>query len=132
MSKADHMLSILWMLKQRRRTAAELAEALEISVRSVYRYIDALCASGVPLIADSGTGGGYTLPEHFTGAPLFFDAREQRALVQAAAFARGTGYPYTEALNHAIAKLKRYSNTGQLEQMERHEQGIETLHAPAA
>jgi predicted DNA-binding transcriptional regulator YafY len=51
MSKADHMLSILWMLKQRRRTAAELAEALEISVRSVYRYIDALCASGVPLIA---------------------------------------------------------------------------------
>lgn len=132
MAKADHMLSILWMLRQRRTTAGELAEALEISVRSVYRYIDALCASGVPVIADAGPGGGYSLPEHFAGAPLFFAADEQRALVQAAAFARGTGYPYADALNRAIAKLKRYSSVAQLEAMERHEQGIETLQVPAA
>lgn len=118
MSKADHMLSILWMLKQRGRTAGELAEALEISVRSVYRYIDALCISGVPVIADSGPGGGYSLPEHFIEAPLFFDSDEQRSLLQAASFARGTGYPYVEALDQAIAKLKRYSNARQLEQME--------------
>ncbi|OMC79462.1 DNA-binding transcriptional regulator [Paenibacillus odorifer] len=132
MSKADHMLSILWMLKQRGRTAGELAEALEISVRSVYRYIDALCISGVPIIADSGPGGGYSLPEHFSEVPLFFDSDEQRSLLQAASFARGTGYPYVEALDQAIAKLKRYSNAQQLEQMERHESGIETIHSPAA
>lgn len=132
MAKADHMLSILWMLRQRRTTAGELAEALEISVRSVYRYIDALCASGVPVIADAGPGGGYSLPEHFTAAPLFFAADEQRALVQAAAFSRGTGYPYADALSRAIAKLKRYSSVAQLEAMERHEQGIETLQVPAA
>ncbi|OZQ63113.1 DNA-binding transcriptional regulator [Paenibacillus sp. VTT E-133280] len=130
MSKADHMLSILWMLKQRGRTAGELAETLEISVRSVYRYIDALCISGVPIIADSGPGGGYSLPEHFFEAPLFFDTDEQRSLLQAASFARGTGYPYVEALNQAISKLKRYSNAQQLEQMERHESGIETIHSP--
>lgn len=131
MSKADHMLSILWMLKQQGRTAGELAEALEISVRSVYRYIDALCISGVPVIADSGPGGGYSLPEHFIEAPLFFDSEEQRSLLQAASFARGTGYPYQEALDRAIAKLKRYSNVQQLEQMERHEKGIEMIHSPS-
>ncbi|ULO06586.1 YafY family transcriptional regulator [Paenibacillus sp. 19GGS1-52] len=131
MSKADHMLSILWMLKQRRRTARELAEQLEISVRSIYRYIDALCASGVPIIADAGAGGGYSLPEHFTESPLFFDSEEQRALVQASAFARGTGYPYVEALDRAIAKLKRYSNISQIEHMERHENGIEALYSPS-
>ncbi|WP_340007117.1 WYL domain-containing protein [Paenibacillus sp. FSL K6-0276] len=131
MSKADHMLSILWMLKQRGRTAGELAEALEISVRSVYRYIDALCISGVPVIADSGTGGGYSLPEHFIEAPLFFDSEEQRSLLQASSFARGTGYPYVEALDRAISKLKRYSNAQQLEQMERHENGIESIHSPS-
>ncbi|WP_440961527.1 helix-turn-helix transcriptional regulator [Paenibacillus nitricinens] len=131
MSKADHMLSILWMLKQRGRTAGELAEALEISVRSVYRYIDALCISGVPVIADSGPGGGYSLPEHFIEAPLFFDSEEQRALLQASSFARGTGYPYVEALDRALSKLKRYSNAQQLEQMERHENGIETIHSPS-
>ncbi|KGE19120.1 helix-turn-helix transcriptional regulator [Paenibacillus wynnii] len=132
MSKADHMLSILWMLKERKRTAGELAEALELSVRSVYRYIDSLCASGVPIIADAGPGGGYSLPEHFKEAPLFFNSEEQQALVQASAFARGTGYPYVEALDRAINKLKRYSNSGQLEHMERHESGIETLHSPTA
>ncbi|MCL6601577.1 MAG: YafY family transcriptional regulator [Paenibacillus sp.] len=131
MSKADHMLSILWMLKQQKRTAGELAEALELSVRSVYRYIDSLCASGVPIIADAGPGGGYSLPEHFIEAPLFFDSEEQRALVHASTFARGTGYPYVEALDRAIGKLKRYSNSGQLEQMERHESGLETIHTPS-
>lgn len=131
MSKSDHMLSILWMLKQRGRTAGELAEELEISVRSVYRYIDALCISGVPVIADSGPGGGYSLPEHFIAAPLFFDSEEQRSLLQASAFARGTGYPYVESLDRAISKLKRYSNVEQLAQMERHESGIETIHSPS-
>ncbi|AIQ67277.1 helix-turn-helix transcriptional regulator [Paenibacillus graminis] len=132
MSKADYMLSILWILQQHKRTAAELAEELELSVRSVYRYIDALCASGVPVIADAGPGGGYSLPEHFSAAPLFFDAGERRALVQASAFARGSGYPYEQALDGAIAKLKRYSNAEQLLHMERHESGLETLHSPAA
>ncbi|WP_019913118.1 helix-turn-helix transcriptional regulator [Paenibacillus sp. HW567] len=132
MAKADQMLSILWMLKQRRRTAAELAEELELSVRSIYRYIDALCASGVPLIADAGPGGGYSLPEHFSAAPLFFDDGERRALVQASAFARGSGYPYVEALDGALAKLKRYSNAEQQSQMERQGSGLETLHSPAA
>jgi hypothetical protein len=48
MSKADNMLFILWLLKMGKRlTAKQLAEELEIHIRTVYRYIDALCASGV-------------------------------------------------------------------------------------
>ncbi|WP_150265508.1 helix-turn-helix transcriptional regulator [Paenibacillus tepidiphilus] len=132
MAKADHMLSILWMLRQRKRTAAELAAELELSVRSVYRYIDALCASGVPVLADAGPGGGYSLPEHTGAAPLFFDAQERQALVQASAFARGSGYPHEEALDRAMVKLRRYSNDAQLAQLERDAGGIEILHTPGA
>lgn len=95
MSKADHMLSILWLLKsQRRITAKQLAEKLEINIRTVYRYIDALCASGVPIIADSGHNGGYRILGQFNDAPLVFDLDEQKALIHAAAFAQEAGYPY--------------------------------------
>lgn len=56
------MLSILTTLQARGRvTAPELAEACEVSVRTIYRDIDALAASGVPVYADRGAEGGYRL-----------------------------------------------------------------------
>jgi predicted DNA-binding transcriptional regulator YafY len=63
-------------------TASELAERLETSVRTIYRYIDSLCASGVPIIAESGHDGGYRLLNQFIEAPLFFDTNERIPLCQ--------------------------------------------------
>ncbi|NEW07246.1 YafY family transcriptional regulator [Paenibacillus sp. SYP-B3998] len=132
MSKADHMLSILWLLKSRKRvTAKELAEKLEINVRTVYRYIDALCASGAPIISDSGHHGGYSLLGQFNEAPLLFDLGEQKALIHAAQFAQEAGYPYGEKLNQAIAKLKMYTNQEQLHQINLHEQGLDVIQPQA-
>ncbi|WP_028553077.1 helix-turn-helix transcriptional regulator [Paenibacillus sp. UNC451MF] len=131
MSKADNMLSILWLLKKGKRlTAKQLAEELEMNIRTVYRYIDALCASGVPIIADSGHNGGYSLLERFNEAPLFFDMSEQKALIQAAVFAREAGYPYGEALQRAVDKLKLYTNDEQLNELNRHLVGFDVIHAP--
>ncbi|RJF68309.1 helix-turn-helix transcriptional regulator [Rhodopseudomonas palustris] len=60
--RASRMLSILTTLQARgRATAPELAEACEVSVRTIYRDIDALAASGVPVYADRGAEGGYRL-----------------------------------------------------------------------
>ncbi|MCD1260607.1 WYL domain-containing protein [Paenibacillus athensensis] len=133
MSKADNMLAILWLLKTGKRcTAKQLAEELEIHVRTVYRYIDALCASGVPIIADSGHNGGYSLPAHFGAAPLTFDPDEQKALAHAAVFAREAGYPFGDALNRAVHKLKLYASDEQRERLSRHARGVEVIHAPAA
>lgn len=42
-------------------TAARLAEELEVSVRTIYRDVEALHAAGVPLYADAGHSGGYRL-----------------------------------------------------------------------
>ncbi|QOZ12375.1 YafY family protein [Bradyrhizobium sp. CCBAU 51765] len=60
--RASRMLSILTTLQARGRvTAPALAEACEVSVRTIYRDIDALAASGVPVYSDRGAEGGYRL-----------------------------------------------------------------------
>ncbi|BFH59611.1 YafY family protein [Paenibacillus azoreducens] len=131
MSKADNMLSILWMLRSgKKMTAQQLSDELEIHVRTVYRCIDSLCASGAPIIADSGPNGGFQIMGEFAESPLLFDTEEQKALVHASVFAKEAGYPFTDALNRAIDKLKRYTNEKQLHQLERHSSGISVLHPP--
>lgn len=78
MAKIDNMMSILWMLNSDKKiTAKQIAEKLEINIRTVYRYIDVLSASGVPIISDTGHNGGYSLLNNFTKAPLF-DIEEQK------------------------------------------------------
>ncbi len=79
MAKSDNMLAILWMLNSGEKiTAKQIAEKLEINIRTVYRYIDSLCASGVPILSDTGQNGGYSLLNNFIQAPLLFDIEEQR------------------------------------------------------
>lgn len=125
------MLSILWLLRSgRRMTAKQLANELEIHIRTVYRYIDSLCASGVPIIADSGPNGGYRILNRFTESPLMFDMEEQKALAHASTFAHEAGYPFKDELNRAINKLKRYTNEEQLDQIERHMEGITIINPP--
>jgi predicted DNA-binding transcriptional regulator YafY len=79
--RADRLLSVLMLLQVHRRvTARELAKRLEVSERTIFRDMEALSASGVPVFADRGAGGGWSLLDEYQTKLTGLSAEEIRSL----------------------------------------------------
>ena len=64
--RADRLISILLLLQiHQRLTARALAERLEVSERTILRDMEALSGAGIPVFAERGTGGGWSLVENY-------------------------------------------------------------------
>ncbi|HTK09899.1 MAG TPA: YafY family protein [Ktedonobacteraceae bacterium] len=64
--RADRLLSILLLLQVHQRiTAHDLAKRLEVSERTIHRDMEALSATGIPVVAERGNGGGWSLLENY-------------------------------------------------------------------
>jgi predicted DNA-binding transcriptional regulator YafY len=64
--KSARLLTLLLLLQTRRRmTAQRLADELQVSVRTVYRDVNALSSAGVPVYSETGADGGYRLVDGY-------------------------------------------------------------------
>ena len=64
--KIDRLVSIILLLLEKERIGAqELADLFEVSLRTIYRDIDAINMAGIPVRATSGVGGGFEIMQQY-------------------------------------------------------------------
>ncbi len=103
------LLTALELLQSRRQLSGpELAERLEVNVRSVRRYMTMLQDLGIPVEAERGRYGAYRLRPGYKLPPLMFSEEEALALVLGLATARRLGLAEPAlAAEGALAKIER-------------------------
>ena len=108
--QASRLLSILMLLQARgRMTTAALAQALEVSQRTILRDVDQLSAAGVPLWAERGRQGGLVLRDGWSTQLTGMTEPESQALLLAGlpgpATALGLGAAAASARLKMLASL---------------------------
>ncbi|MBU6453393.1 MAG: YafY family transcriptional regulator [Cyanobacteria bacterium REEB67] len=88
MRRADRLFRIVEYLKTRKRAvrASELAEKLDVSLRTIYRDVADLQSSGIPIIGEAGVG--YILDKKHILRPMTFTLEELEALILGARMVR--------------------------------------------
>jgi len=106
MRRADRLFRIVQMLRSGRlKTAAALAERLQVSERTIYRDIRDLQLNGQPIEGEAGVG--YTLRREFDLPPLMFTPEEITALVLGARLVQAWGGAESvAAANTALARIE--------------------------
>lgn len=106
MSRAERLLDLIEEFRRRRRPVSgkDLAQAMGISIRTLYRDIASLRALGADIEGEAGVG--YVLRSGFLLPPIMFAAEEVDALVLGALWvADKADAPLGEAARKAMARL---------------------------
>jgi predicted DNA-binding transcriptional regulator YafY len=114
MRKQSRLFAIAEALRARRTgvTAGELAQRFGVTLRTIYRDLDALQDAGLPLKADRGRGGGYALDKSYQLPPINLTAREAALLI---ALCRMAGeqrlIPFPQTIERVADKVRAALST---------------------
>jgi predicted DNA-binding transcriptional regulator YafY len=101
--QVNRLFEIIYILLNKNSvTAKELAEHFEVSQRTVYRDIEILCQSGIPIYTSQGKGGGIHLLENFVLNKSYLTKSEQEDILSALQGMNATNYPEN---NQVLSKL---------------------------
>lgn len=106
MRKSDRLFQLTNILRAHQPiTAKELSERLSVSERTIYRYIDDLSVSGVPVYGEAGVG--YRLSEGFELPPLQLTKQELEALIVGVnMISSWTGPTLSKASHSLLSKIE--------------------------
>jgi predicted DNA-binding transcriptional regulator YafY len=103
MNRIDRLVATILLLQSRKLIrACDIARHFEISTRTVYRDMNALCEAGVPVAAEAGEG--YSLVDGYDLPPVMFTPEEASALF--------TGGKFVESLTDA--SLRKHAESALL------------------
>ncbi len=74
---------VYYLLNKGQATAPELAEKFEVSVRTIYRDVDALSEAGIPVYAEAGRNGGIHLMKDFVLNKTVLSKQEKQEILTA-------------------------------------------------
>src|SRR3954454_24534918 len=114
MQRTQRLFALAEYLRGRRTgvTAEVLAERFGVTIRTIYRDLDALRAAAMPVAAERGRGGGYALDRSYSLPPVNFTAREAALIVALGRFAIDMRLmPFTDTLESALDKVRSALST---------------------
>src|ERR1043165_5779290 len=114
MRRTERLFALAEYLRGRRTgvTAEALAERFGVTVRTMYRDLDALRAASLPLGAERGRGGGYALDRSYSLPPGNFTARDAALLVALGRLPLDMRLlPFAETLESALDKVRAALST---------------------
>src|SRR5687768_2085399 len=109
MRRTERLFALAEYLRGRRTgaTAEALAARFGVTVRTIYRDLDALRAAALPVGAERGRGGGYALDRSYSLPPVNFTAREAALLVALGRYAIDMRLlPFIDTLESALDKVR--------------------------
>jgi predicted DNA-binding transcriptional regulator YafY len=131
MNRIDRLTAILLLLQGGKRTAGVIAQRFEVSRRTIQRDIDALCEMGIPIAAELGTAGGYSLPPDYSLPPLALTLHEALLLRLAlSSLSQLSETPFKQERESLLAKVQTLLSRYEGEDLNQLQQAL-SLDVPA-
>ena len=105
--KIDRLISIIMVLLDKKRISAQsLADMFEVSLRTIYRDIDAIDLAGIPIRSISGVGGGFEIMPKYKVDNKVFSTTDLSTILMG--LSSLSGMIQTDELIHTLTKVKSF------------------------